>query len=158
MRGQTACFSGHREIAHDTKLPLKRGLYSHCEELIKRNYKYFGLGGAIGFDYLAFTVLWELKIKYPKIRIILVIPCRDYFYRFWNEGCDAAYEKMLQKADKVVYISDKYTATCIRERNQHLINHSSALVYYMTNPISGTGQTYRMAARADLELLYVLKY
>lgn len=49
-RWQTACFTGHRKLKEPTA-ELKRRVSAVVEELIQREYRYFSVGGARGFDY-----------------------------------------------------------------------------------------------------------
>ena len=50
MKNQTVCFTGHRKIPADQKL-LDRALTYSVEAAINNGYRYFGAGGALGFDY-----------------------------------------------------------------------------------------------------------
>ena len=77
MRSQTCCFTGHRVIPNSEIEQLTNRLSLEIINLIKRGYRYFGSGGALGFDMLAAEVVLSLKATYPHINLILVLPCRD---------------------------------------------------------------------------------
>lgn len=53
MRAQTCCFTGHRDIAQDKKQEVKRQLECVLRTLIGKGIRYFGSGGARGFDLMA---------------------------------------------------------------------------------------------------------
>ena len=48
-------------------------------------------------------------------------------------------------ADEVVYISEEYTETCMKERNRYLAEEADIIVAYVSRYASGAGQTVRMA-------------
>lgn len=60
-------------------------------ESIENRYRYFGAGGARGFDTVATMAVLELKKIYPDIRLILVLPCRNQT-RGWKEADIQKYE------------------------------------------------------------------
>ncbi len=51
MREQTCCFTGHRDIPEQSRTRIAAGLEKTVIELIQQGYRYFGAGGARGFDY-----------------------------------------------------------------------------------------------------------
>lgn len=53
-------------------------------ESIENGYRYFGEGGALGFDTVAALTVLELKSVYPDIKLILVLPCKKQT-RGWSE-------------------------------------------------------------------------
>ena len=93
-------------------------------ESIENRYRYFGAGGARGFDTVAAMAVLELKEVYPDIRLILVFPCRNQT-RGWRETDIQRYEWIKSKADKVVYTSEHYYNGCMQKRNRHLVDYSS---------------------------------
>ena len=65
MREQTACFTGHRTIPPQQLEDLAQRLRAAVEDAIGRGYRYFGAGGALGFDTLAAQTVLELKKDHP---------------------------------------------------------------------------------------------
>lgn len=53
IKEQTACFTGHREIPALQLISLRRKLKRTIVSCIKDGYRFFGAGGALGFDTLA---------------------------------------------------------------------------------------------------------
>lgn len=51
MKSRTACFTGHRELPTDDLPEISKRLEDTLATLIEQGYRYFGAGGALGFDY-----------------------------------------------------------------------------------------------------------
>lgn len=150
----TACFTGHRSIPNTDRKILAERLQKIIPTLIERGYRYFGVGGALGFDTLAAHTVLALKEKYPHVKLILVLPCRDQT-RYWSDCDKERYEHIRSRADKVVYLYDEYRHGCMHERNRHLVDHSSVCVCYYTNYGGGTGYTVGYAHRCGVEVINI---
>ncbi len=50
MREQTCCFTGHRELPPQELDQIVEGLKTTIAALITKGIRYFGAGGALGFD------------------------------------------------------------------------------------------------------------
>lgn len=141
---QICSFTGHRRIMpqHRDKLP----------ELLLRaiNYAYengcrtFIAGGAIGFDTLVAREVIRFRISHPDVTLKLALPCVNQEAN-WTEEQKSAYAYTLAAADEIIYISDEYTDTCMKERNRYLAEHADLLIAYVSRAASGAGQTVRMA-------------
>ena len=75
MKLKTCCFTGHRQLLKKDRDNIKQKLEFSIELLIQSGYLYFGVGGALGFDTLAAKTTLQLRERYPKIKLILVLPC-----------------------------------------------------------------------------------
>lgn len=149
MKEKTCCFTGHREIPSGAYQTIFKKTEEVVESLIKKGYQFFGAGGALGFDTIAaFTVL-KLKERYPDVRLILVLPCRNQA-RGWSTEDVRIYETIKQQADKVVYTSEEYTRGCMYKRNRHLADNSSACIAYLTENKGGTAYTVDYAIKHGL--------
>lgn len=127
IKEQTACFTGHREIPALQLISLRRKLKRTIVSCIKDGYRFFGAGGALGFDTLAAKTVLDLKKDYPDIKLILVLPCLNQT-RGWKEADVETYEKIKAQADKVVYTSEQYFRGCMQKRNRHLVDNSSLCI------------------------------
>ena len=154
MRAQTCCFTGHRDIAQDEKQEVKRQLERVLRSLIGKDIRYFGSGGARGFDLMAADVVLQLRKEFPHIRLIMVLPCRDQT-RGWRGEDIRHYESILSLADKVVYVQEKYSPGCMQKRNRHLVDHSSVCVAYSTRNTGGTAYTVRYACEKAVNIIRV---
>lgn len=152
MKNQTVCFTGHRKIPPEQVDALTRQLKSTLIQLISDGYRYFGAGGALGYDTLAAQSVLELKTQYPDVKLILVLPCLSQT-RGWSARDIEIYEDIKNKADKVVYTSQEYTKGCMHKRNRHLVDNSSVCVCYLTESTGGTAYTVDYARKNQLTVI-----
>ena len=152
MREQTCCFTGHRELPVWGREQLAEKLEDTITGLIDRGIRFYGAGGARGWDTLAAQTVLRLKGRFPHIKLILVFPCRTQT-KGWPAADVAEYERIKALADKVVYTSQEYTRGCMHKRNRHLVDHSSVCVCYLTKKDGGTAYTVDYAERQGLEVI-----
>ena len=60
---QTCCFTGHRIIANEKKKAIFDKTREVVVSLIEKGVRYFGVGGAIGYDTIAAHVIGRIKMK-----------------------------------------------------------------------------------------------
>lgn len=155
MREKTCCFTGHRELPTGwSRWKLATELEKVIIAPIDKGIKFFGTGGALGFDALAAQTVLKLKKKYPDIKLILVLPCVNQT-RGWPTEAVEEYERIKAQADKVVYTSQEYTKGCMHKRNRHLVDNSSVCICYLTKESGGTAYTVDYARRNNLEVVNV---
>ncbi len=152
-RPRTAFFAGHRKLPSDTE-SIAAALKNELIMLIESGYRFFGAGGATGFDTVAALAVLELREIYPHIRLILVLPHRAQA-KHWSKKNVAVYEDTKSRADKVVYISDEFTKDCVYRRNRHFINESSVCICYLSREDSGTEKTVRAARKEGLQIINI---
>jgi uncharacterized phage-like protein YoqJ len=154
MIERTCCFTGHRRIPSDKIGEIKTKLKHTLTEMIESGYLYFGVGGALGFDTLAALAILELKKDYPRIRLILVLPCVNQT-KGWKEKDVDVYEFIKSQCDKYVYVSKEYTSNCMLKRNRHLVDNSSLCICYLTENTGGTAYTVRYAKQKGLRIINI---
>lgn len=154
-RNMTCCFTGHRQILEKDLPRVQRNLEQTIIKLYERGVVYYGAGGALGFDTLAAETVLRFRKNYPKLRLILVLPCIDQT-RDWKAEDVAKYEEIRQRADKVVYTGENYTRGCMHERNRHLVKFSSVCVCYQTRNNGGTAYTVHYAQDKGLHIINVV--
>lgn len=142
LRNLTCCFTGHREIpAHrekDLAAQTAREIYRLITE---HGVRFFGVGGAVGYDTLAAKVLFRVQERaFPHIKIILVYPF-DGFTARWSPQQQADYAALLPKYDKVVHVYDSPSREAYLVRNRHLVNASAYCIAYCTRNHGGTAYT-----------------
>lgn len=154
MKNQTCCFTGHRELAEPVEVIEKR-LLDTVEKLIQSGYRYFGAGGARGFDALASEAVLKLKEKYLHIHLILVLPFPEQYRREgnWTSADIDQYQSLQKRASKVVTLAPAYSSGIYYRRDRHLADYSSLCVAYLKRKNSGTGYTVDYAARHGLRVL-----
>ena len=154
MKGRTCCFTGHRDLPVQRQKELAAKLEDTIISLIDRGIRFYGAGGARGYDTLAAQTVLRLKERYPHIRLILVLPCLTQT-KGWPAADVKEYERIKALADKVVYTSQEYTKGCMHRRNRHLVDHSSVCVCYFTKKDGGTAYTVRYAKEHSLEIINI---
>ena len=152
MREQTCCFTGRRELPPQELDQIVEGLKTTIAALITKGIRYFGAGGALGFDVLAARTVLNLRRQYPHIRLILVLPCHSHTIK-WAAKDIAEYEQIRTQANKVVYTAQEYYSGCMHKRNRHLVDNSSVCVCYLTKDGGGTDYTVGYARLKGLEVI-----
>ena len=97
----TCCFTGHRNLPAGQEEEIWRRVYACLEPLLEEGMRYFGVGGALGFDTLVAEKLLALRESRPQIRIILVQPFPGYQSR-WTPAQQARAAVVEARVDKVV--------------------------------------------------------
>ena len=151
MKEKTCCFTGHRAIPPAEMECVSVRLREAVREHIERGYRYFGAGGAIGFDTLAAETVLSLKEEFPEIALILVLPCENQT-KNWRKEDVLRYESIKSRADKCVYTADVYTAGCMQKRNRHLVDNSSSCIAYLRMGNGGTAYTVRYAEKKGVPI------
>ena len=156
LKGQTCCFTGHRIIPSGMEQKLFSITEKVVDNAIKSGYRYFGVGGALGFDTIAALVVLKLRESYPSIKLILVLPCLNQT-RGWSTEDIEIYENIKKQADKIVYTSKEYTRGCMHKRNRHLADNSSLCICYLTEEKGGTYYTVKYAQENQLAVVNVVE-
>ena len=150
MRERTCCFTGHRDIPADRLQMVMTGTEAKVRELISQGYRYFGIGGAMGYD----TIVAEMEREYPEIKIILVYPF-DGFISRWSDSQQATYARLLPMYDKRVCVCKSASREAYLARDRHLVDYSSACIAYCTRQTGGTAYTIRYAAARGVPVFNV---
>ena len=150
----TCCFTGHRKLPPEHYDKIKALTRSEVVKLIDVGVRYFGTGGALGFDTLAAQIILELKKTYPDIKLILVLPCYNQTAR-WNIQDIEIYEYIKSKCDKYVYTSKDYNSHCMFKRNKHLVDNSDYCICYLSKQYGGTAQTVEYAYSQGIKVINV---
>ncbi|MEG2596941.1 MAG: SLOG family protein [Oscillospiraceae bacterium] len=154
MKEKTCCFTGHRKIPANELRGIKKRLKREIIALIRQGVCFFGTGGALGFDTLAALTVLKLKWRYPHIKLILVLPCKNQTLKWQMKDIDV-YRKILSEADKVCYTSEHYDKNCMLLRNRHLVDCSGYCISYLTQNMGGTAYTVNYAIEKGLKIISV---
>lgn len=156
MRENTCCFTGHRRIPDYDAAEIPKLLDMTVGCLLDEGYRYFVCGGALGFDMLAEQAVIRSMKNGSDASLILALPCPNQTEKWKNTALLREYRYIKGYAAAIEYISDTHTDDCMKKRNQYMVDISSFCVAYYNGAIaSGSGQTYRMACRAGLEVLNI---
>ena len=128
----------------------------YSDFFIEQGYQYFGAGGALGFDTLAAQTVLHLKQRYPCIKLILVLPCKDQATR-WRANDVKEYERIKSHADKIVYTAERYYNGWMQKRNRHLVDGSSLCICYLAKQEGGTAYTVQYASEKGLRVVNIVE-
>lgn len=146
------CFTGHRNIKPEHMLKLPSLLDGELEKLIVLGVDTFRAGGAIGFDTLAALKVLEKKRKYSFLKLDLILPCRDQT-KSWGERDKMIYDYIASQADDLTYVTDRYSSTCMHERNRRLVDGSDFCLAYLARRSGGTAYTCSYAQSRSVEVI-----
>lgn len=154
MKNNTCCFTGHREIPAGEENVIKERLTEVLISLIEEGITDFLAGGAIGFDMLAEEAVLSLKEKYPRIRLHIIVPCRNQPLK-WSQDNVKKYEELNSRADEVKLMSEGYYNGCMQVRNRYMVDNSSVCVAYLTKTTGGSAGTVRDAEKKGLKIINI---
>ncbi len=159
---KTVCFSGHRS----EKLPdngsresvamgvIRSLIYQEINNSINDGYTCFMTGLARGIDLIAGELVLNIKRTNPSISLVAVVPYPE------QQGTVHGYDKfvygcILDEADAVIQLSDKYYRGCLKNRNQFMVDNSSKLIAAVDDYKSGTGQTISLARKKGIDIAII---
>ena len=152
LREKTCLFTGHRDIPRASYPDIQRKLEAAMERLIGEGVRYFVGGGAIGFDTLAALTVIKLKRRHPRIRLVLILPCKNQDFS-WQGEDKSLFEKIQARADKVVYASERYYSGCMNKRNRLMAENSGWAICYLDRPTGGTAYTINYAKSMGVNII-----
>lgn len=155
-KSQTCCFTGHRDIAPYTLDTVFEQTKAVVTLLVSKGFKYFGTGGALGFDTIAAQAVLSVKETHPEIKLILVLPCENQT-KYWKQQDIDVYNDIKLRADKVKVLAPHYYNGCMQKRNRHLVDCSSACICFLTKHEGGTAYTVDYAKQKGLDIINVVE-
>lgn len=158
-RGQTVCFTGHRNL-RTSDTAWKGNLEKTLLELIGRGYKDFMAGGARGFDMAASEMVLELREQHPHINLILVLPFVNQYTheKGWAIQEIERYHALKERAQEVIHLQENYSTGCYYRRNRYMVYSSSVCICYQYRSSGGTAYTTQYAAEKGLEIINVCNH
>lgn len=159
---KTCCFTGHRP----QKLPwgfnenderymaTRQKVKQEIENACNNGYITFISGMALGFDIMCAEIVIELKKTYPQIKLQCALPCMTQD-SVWKDTQKKRYHKVLEQADEIWCENETYTANCMLERNEYMINNSSLCIALYDGKGGGTKQTIDYAESHGVKVIIV---
>lgn len=148
---KTCCFTGHRHIEARHMLHLPSLLEQEILRLMEEGVRVFRNGGAIGFDMLSALTVISMRRRYPEIELEMFLPCHNQDLK-WTPSQREVYAYILSQADRIHYISDRYTRYCMLERDRRMVDGSDICVAYCLRTSGGTGYTCQYALKKGVEI------
>lgn len=145
---QCVAFTGHRSYngeRYDMLLTTIRELYNE-------GYTTFLSGMALGFDMAAAEAVISLRRELPALRLISVIPFEGQQRGFPQQERER-FERIVATADQSITLLPQYDIRAYHNRNDFLVENSSAVIAYFTGESGGTAYTVRKATKRGLRLI-----
>ena len=154
-RAATAAFTGHRFVDASQREHVKKRLSSAVLDAYGYGIRNFISGFAIGFDMMAAEVVAALKQTHPDITLMAAIPFNGQASRFGFYD-RKRYDRLLEVADEVIMLSDRYYPRCFLDRDEFMVNNASSLIaYYDGREKGGTFYTIRKAMAQNIPIVNV---
>ena len=158
MKEKTCCLTGHRFIPESEQIRVIERTETEIRSLIDKGVRYFGVGGAIGYDTLAAKLLFRLRdTEFPHIRVILVYPFDGYTSR-WSPRQREEAGKLERMYDKMVRSAEKPGREAYLQRDRHLVDASAHCICFCTKSTGGTAYTVRYALKRGLDVRNTADY
>lgn len=154
MRRQACCFTGHRIISNADKAALEPALQQEIRRLFESGVTEFYAGGARGFDMFAEKIVLKLREELP-IRLHLMLPCPQQAEQ-WPSYLRVQYDSILKQADSVWYAAEEYDASCMRRRNDAMVEASAYCICFLQRDRGGTAYTVKRARQAGCTVIHLL--
>ena len=146
----TACFTGHRSYDGSRNEELECAI----RELYALGYRNFLCGMAVGFDLEAAEVALALRDELAGLRVVAVIAFEGMESRF-SALQRALFDQISVKADDKIVLATSYSPSVYANRNNYLVDNSSACIAYFDGSKGGTAYTVRRAAKGLLRLVNI---
>lgn len=160
MSIHTCAFTGHRpsafsfgyDEAHPDCVRLRRRLAEEVRALAGEGVTTFLSGMALGVDLWGAQAVLTLKRELPALRLVAAVPFRAQPGR-WSAGARQQYYTLLAQCDETVCFSERFTKTCMHERNRWMVRQADVLLaVYNGSGTGGTAYTVRCALSAGKQL------
>lgn len=155
----TAAFTGPRpenlRVSAEVLQWISSRLVTRIEKAISRGYKRFISGGSRGVDMIAAEAVLSAKTKYTDILLEIAVPHAGQEDRWDNED-KARYRRILELADIIKVLEDRYSDGVLLRRNDYMIAQSQLLIaVYDGISGRGTGYTFRQAQKNGLGVVQI---
>ena len=153
-KGLCCCFSGHRNLPKAQTDVIRKTLRDVLDKLIEDGYIAFISGGALGFDMLAAEIVLEKMQKFPFIRLVMALPCKNQSAK-WESADKKLYNNILNRASEVIYVCENYCTGCMHLRNKFMVENSDLCVMYKTQSRGGTAYTAERAKEKGISIINI---
>ena len=145
---KSCCCTGHRPGSFPFKYGVDKRKHKIYLQALSQKIEFaitgygithFITGMAIGVDLDFAEIVLKLRNKFP-ISLECAIPCPNQTLK-WKDNDKLRYESILNIADKINIIGNRYTTDCMLKRNRYIVDKSE-LVIAVFNGIEKGGTWY----------------
>lgn len=150
-------FTGHRFLSAADKAHLIPILKSTILYLYSLGVREFHCGGALGFDTLAATVVYDISRTHEGIRLVLELPYEKQADG-WTEENRRHYEFIKSKANEINIHSEnpknkEQAVKALLMRNRIMIDKSHYCICFLKNHSGGTAYTVNYAEKHNVQII-----
>ena len=116
-------FTGHSTLPPKKIERIITNLDREIKSLIAKGVTNFISGGALGFGQIAASLIITKKEMGKAIHLIFALPRKNQD-ESWAHQQKERYRALLLEADEIVYVSEEYTADCMKKRNYYMIDNA----------------------------------
>lgn len=146
---KVCCFTGNRsEKLHIDENEAKSLLSDAIDSAINRGFTTFITGMAEGVDTWSGEIVLSFKENNPDIKLVCALPYPDFSKKSAH---------IIEKADLVFHIKDKYSPFAFRARNEWMVDHSSLVIALSSGKKGGTENTINYATKTGKEIMKLEK-
>lgn len=136
-------------------LALKAQIKKELSALIDSGVDSFMTGMALGVDTWAAEMIIELRKNHTGIRLYAAVPCPGQDAK-WSEPQRSRYASVLDACDRRFMLSDRYTPSCMLERDRFMVEHANVvLAVWNGKPTGGTAFTVDYARRSGKRIIII---
>ena len=152
---KTLAFTGHRpdklfgyDYCNKDNLKMLLKLKALiCRYIEKKNINTFISGMALGIDMWSAQLIISLKKRYPHIKLVCAIPCKEQ-YKKWNKEDIVMWHEIVNNADYVYYVSEEpYNNWCMEKRNRWIVDNSNHCIAVWDGSEGGTYNCIKYAIK-----------
>lgn len=135
---------------------LKQKLFCEILRMTREGINVFMSGMARGVDLWAAEAVLQIQNVKPsqKIELWAIVPY-DRQPLAWSAKERARYQRILEQAARVEYISHDYYNGCLQKRNRYMVDHATHLLAVYDGQPGGTASTIRYARKKGLEITII---
>lgn len=161
---KVCAFTGYRphklpfgdDESHPDCERLKQRLFCETLRLTREGVCIYISGMARGIDIWAAEIVLQLRETLPsrEIQLWAAVPY-DRQANGWDPEEQARYREVLDRADRVEFISHDYYNGCLQKRNRWMVDQSTHLIAVYNGQPGGTKSTLDYARRKGLEITII---
>jgi len=133
---------------------LKQRIYKEIKRLCEEGSVEFYCGMALGVDIWCAEAVLDIQKQFPKVELIAVIPCKTQS-SVWGEKDQARYNDIIAKCSRVLCVSEEYTKSCMKKRNETLVKLCDVLIAVYDGKPGGTRQTVKIAEKQAKRIITI---
>lgn len=158
-----ACFTGHRPDSlfgykpntEGNKKLLWKLKYIIEDHIENKGVDTFITGMALGIDMWAARIVFKVKEKYPHIKLIAAVPCKNQHNK-WIDESKREWQMIINRCDEVHYVTnEEYTKWCMQKRNEWMVDNSQYVIAVWNGGKGGTGNCVNYAKKLNKEITYL---